>query len=88
MVVPVTLDFRGSVHFFVQTYSRMSLSILPLVLTRNPVNEKQANITSDFKKGERYSKGNYRPISIMSSVSKIFERCMFRQINEYMDVFL
>ena len=66
----------------------MSLSFLPLVLTRNQVNEKQTNITSDFKKGERYSKGNYRPISILSNVSKIFERCMFRQINEYMDVFL
>ena len=49
---------------------------------------KQLNITSVFKKGERYSKDNYRPVSILPNVSKIFERCMFRQINEYMDVFL
>ena len=49
---------------------------------------KQANITPVFKKGERYSKDNYRPVSILPNVSKIFERCMFRQINEYMDVFL
>ena len=49
---------------------------------------KQANITPVFKKGERYLKDNYRPVSILPNVSKIFERCMFRQINEYMNVFL
>ena len=49
---------------------------------------KQANITAVFKKGQRYSKDNYRPFSILANVSKVFERCMFRQINEYMDVFL
>ena len=49
---------------------------------------KQANITPVFKKGERYSKNNYRPVSILPNVSKILERCMFRQIKEYMDVFL
>ena len=49
---------------------------------------KQANITPVFKKGDRYSKDNYRPVSILPNVSKIFERCIFRQINEYMDVFL
>ena len=49
---------------------------------------KQANITPAFKTGEKYSKDNYRPVSILPNVSKKFERCMFRQINEYMDVFL
>ena len=49
---------------------------------------KQANITPVFKKGERYSTDNYRPVSILPNVPKIFERCMFCQINEYMDAFL
>ena len=49
---------------------------------------KQANITPVFKKGERYLKDNYRPVCILPNVSKIFERCMFRQINEYMNAFL
>ena len=48
---------------------------------------KQANITSVFKKGERYSKHNYRPVSILPNVTKIFERCMFHQINGYTSVF-
>ena len=45
---------------------------------------KQANITPVFKKVERYSRDNYRPVSILPNVSKIFEQCIFCQINEYM----
>ena len=37
---------------------------------------------------ERYSKDNYRLVSILPNVSKIFEKIMFCEINEYMDVFL
>ena len=48
---------------------------------------KQANITPVYKKGERECKNNYRPVSILSNVSKIFERIMFRQISNYMDSF-
>ena len=48
---------------------------------------KQANITPVFKKGEREFKNNYRPVSILSNVSKIFERIMFRQISNYMESF-
>ena len=48
---------------------------------------KQANITPVFKKGERECKNNYRPVSILSNVSKIFERIIFRQISYYMDSF-
>ena len=42
---------------------------------------KLANITPVFKKGGRNSKENYRPISILSNISKIFERCLFRHIS-------
>ena len=53
-----------------------------------PSSFKQANITSVFKKGERYSKDNYRPVSILPNVSKIFERFMFRHIKIYRSVFI
>ena len=43
---------------------------------------KLANI---FKKVEINSNENYRPVSILPSISKIFERCMFRQISSFMD---
>ena len=36
-----------------------------------------------FKKGTKTSKDNYRPVSILSNISKIYERLMFKQISEY-----
>ena len=49
---------------------------------------KNATITPVFKKGDRNSKDNYRPVSILPNISKIFERCIFRQLFNFMDQFL
>ena len=49
---------------------------------------KKANITPVFKKGDRNSKDNYRPVSLLPNLSKIFERCMFRQLYNFMLEFL
>ena len=49
---------------------------------------KNATITPVFKKGDRNSKDNYRPVSILPDISKIFERCIFRQLSNFMDQFL
>ena len=40
-------------------------------------------ITPAHKKDETTLKENYRPISILPSVSKIFERTMYDHIYEY-----
>ena len=45
-------------------------------------------MTPVFMTGKRCSKDNYRPISILLNVSKIFEKCMFCQMSRYMDNFL
>ena len=34
-------------------------------------------------KDEKFLKTNYRPVSILLTVSKIYERCLYDQINEY-----
>ena len=49
---------------------------------------KQINITPVFKKCTRNSKENYRPVSILSNISKIFERCMFCQVSGFMNSYL
>ena len=49
---------------------------------------KLADITPVFKKGDKDCKNNYRPVSILSNVSKIFEKMIFRQISSYMESFL
>ena len=56
-------------------------SIFPSVL-------KLADITRVFKKGDKECKDNHRPVSILSNVSKVFERIIFRQISNYMKPFL
>ena len=49
---------------------------------------KLADITPTYKKDDSTNKENYRPVSILSSVSKIFERSMFDQMSDYIDKFL
>ena len=53
-----------------------------------PGNMKLANITPVFKKKDPLKKENYRPISILPAISKIFERFMQQQIVGYMGNFL
>ena len=43
----------------------------------------KADMTSAFKKDEYFLKTNSRPVSISPTVSKIYERCLYDQINEY-----
>jgi len=45
---------------------------------------KLADVSPIFKKDDKHSKDNYRPVSVLSSMSKIFERLMLSQINNYM----
>ena len=44
---------------------------------------KIAKVIPLFKKGDIYTFKNYRPISLLPSISKIFERTMYDQIYNY-----
>ena len=48
-----------------------------LKLSRFPHSMKSANITPMFKKNDRTDKTNYRPVSILPNLSKVFERCIY-----------
>ena len=50
-----------------------------------PVEWKKGNIIPVFKKGDKQSVSNYRPISLLPIFSKIFERIIFNAIFNYMD---
>ena len=50
-----------------------------------PQNPKNANITPVFKKGDRNRETNYRPVSILPHVSKICERCLYKQMSKFFD---
>ena len=45
---------------------------------------KRADVTPIFKKGNDNEKENYRPVSMLSTFSKVFEKLLFEQINDRM----
>ena len=50
-----------------------------------PSNLKNADITPLFKKLDRLHKSNYRPVSILPRLSKIYEKILYQQMCEYFD---
>ena len=50
-----------------------------------PNDLKYANVTPLHKKEEKIDKKNYRPISILPSISKIFERLIFKQMTGFVE---
>ena len=48
-----------------------------------PASLKIARVTPLFKKNDKHSFGNYRPVSVLSSISKVFEKVMYSQIYEH-----
>ena len=53
-----------------------------------PEQLRHADIKSAFKKDSRTDKKNYRPISILPDVSKIYESCLNKQLEEYFQALL
>ena len=49
-----------------------------------PSDWKKANVSPIFKKGNRSEVKNYRPISLLSNVSKVFERLVYNQLYTYL----
>ena len=53
-----------------------------------PHNLKCADITPVHKTDEHRIKSNYHPVNILPTISKIFERLLFYQINDYIEIYL
>ena len=49
---------------------------------------KKADVTPIFKKDDSTKAKNYRPVSVLPVVSKVFERIMYKEISEYINQFL
>ena len=50
-----------------------------------PEDWKVAKVTPIYKSGEKSDCGNYRPISVISTIAKIFEKIVYTQILDYLD---
>ena len=49
-----------------------------------PVNLKSAKVMPIYKKNSKMEAGNYRLISILNMISKLFERIVYQQLNTYL----
>ena len=49
---------------------------------------KIANITPVHKKGKPTDKENYRPVSVLPLLSKVFERLLYDQLSDYLEKYL
>ena len=46
---------------------------------------KQADVIPVFQKEEKHDKSNYRPVSILPVISKVYEKLMYDQMYRYFD---
>ena len=51
----------------------------------HPEKLKIVNVIPVFKKGSRLQVSNYRPISLLSNINKIFEKVMHRRMTEFLE---
>ena len=63
-------------------------SIINLSLTQGvfPSLNKEADVCPIHKKGDKCKCENYRPISLLPNISKIFERVMFTRLGNFLNI--
>jgi retron-type reverse transcriptase len=57
---------------------------LSLYSSEFPADWKRAKVTPIYKSGDHCNLENYRPISVLSVVSKILEKCIHNQLYHYL----
>ena len=80
--IPTKVIKSNSDIFEDALYSEFNRSLETSVF---PPSRKLANVTPVHKKGNRSEKGNCRPVSILPNLSKVFERYIHNQIDQFFD---
>ena len=94
-VVCVYRKRKGSYHSiilfkFLKQFCDSYLPIITKIINESitegtfPSELKLAEVTPVFKKLDCMNKENYRPVSLLSHMSKVFERILYNQLNDFM----
>ena len=75
---PVTTCLKDCVTLWVEASHRLQRNCFPDKL-------KQSKVIPVYKKLDSLEKENYRPVSLLPHVSKVFERTIYKEINTYME---
>ena len=57
----------------------------PIELSQFPACMKMADVTSVYKKDSRSLKDDYNLVNILHNLSKLFEKCLYKQVSLYFD---
>ena len=76
---------QNSDHFAEYFYENINQYISKSIF---PSDLKLADVIPVYKNKSNNSKDNYRPVSILSNISKIYERCIYDQIQLFFDSLL
>ena len=76
-IVKMNVDIFSELLYF-EVYKTIEFSTFPFCM-------KLEDVTPVYKKGNRSVKDNYRPVSILPNLSKVFERCLYKQMSPYFD---
>ena len=83
--IPTKILKQNSDYFAEYFYENINQCISKSIF---PSDLKLADVTPVYKKKSKNSKDNYRPVSILSNISKIYERCIYNQIQLFFDSLL
>ena len=79
--IPINI-LKNSIHIYSEKLTNIFNECL--INGKFPDTLKRADVTPIFKKGNDNEKENYRPVSMLSTFSKVFEKLLFEQINDHM----
>ena len=83
--IPTKILNQNSDYFAECFYENINQCISKSIF---PSDLKLADVTPVYKKKSKNSKDNYRPVSILSNISKIYEICIYDQIQLFFDSLL
>ena len=77
---------ENSEHFSCYFYANINYCLWQSLLFPHDLN--LTDVASAYKKKSKASKDNYRPVSILSNISEVYERCIYDQNQTYFNKIL